>query len=187
MKHLIAAVIVTAIAVAVARCSSYGPAGSTVTGPLDQHCSLPDGGTRAQVTDFADCHPDGGDVTTVVYGPTLYNAEGDDDECKYHLKFSSSGIYENQDVNFTAMVTRKTDGMPAPVAKTSLEVFLNDMHPAPNSGQKSTENPAGTYRIGPIHFDAAGQWRIRFHIYEECSELLETSPHGHVAFYIAVP
>ena len=85
------------------------------------------------------------------------------------------------------MVTRKTDGMPAPVAKTSLEVFLNDMHPAPNSGQKSTENPAGTYRIGPIHFDAAGQWRIRFHIYEECSELLETSPHGHVAFYIAVP
>ena len=46
---------------------------------------------------------------------------------------------------------------------------------------------AGKHKIGPIHFDAAGQWTIRFHIYEECSELLETSPHGHVAFYIAVP
>jgi len=156
-------------------------------GALDQHCTLPDGGTRVQQTDPVACHPDGGDVTTVEYGPTLFNAEGDDDDCKYHVKFSSSAIYENQDVNFTAMVTRKTDGMPAPVAKTSLEVFLNDMHPAPNSGQKSTENPAGTYRIGPIRFDAAGQWTIRFHIYDECSELLETSPHGHVAFYISVP
>jgi len=187
MKHLIAAVIVTAIAVAVACSSNNGPPGMIVSGPADVHCTLPDGGTQVQPTDFADCHPDGGDVTTIVYGPTLFNAEADDDDCKYHVKFSSSAIYENQDVNFTAMVTRKTDGMPAPVAKTSLEVFLNEMHPAPNSGQKSTENPAGTYKIGPIHFDAPGQWTIRFHIYEECSELLETSPHGHVAFYISVP
>jgi len=187
MKHPIPALIVTVIAVAVARCSSNGPAGGTVMGALDQHCTLPDGGTRVQQTDPVACHPDGGDVTTVEYGPTLFNAEGDDDDCKYHVKFSSSAIYENQDVNFITIVTRKTDDMPAPVPKTSLNVFLNEMHPAPNSGQKSTENPAGTYKIGPIHFDAPGQWTIRFHIYEECSELLETSPHGHVAFYISVP
>ncbi len=86
-----------------------------------------------------------------------------------------------------AVTTRKTDGAPAAGAKTSLEVFLSDTHPAPNSNQRSTEGPAGTYAIGPVRFDAAGQWTVRFHLYEECSELLDTSPHGHVAFYIWVP
>ncbi len=185
MKHFaVAALILTAVGFA---CSSGGPAGSTVMGPLDSHCTLADGGRQVQETDSAACHPDGGTVITVDYGPTLYNAEADDDDCKYHVKFSSTEIHENSDVTFTAVATRKTDGAPAGGAKTSLEVFLNDTHPAPNSNQRSSEGPTGTYKIGPIHFDAPGRWTTRFHLYEECSELLETSPHGHVAFYIDVP
>jgi len=187
MKQLvIGAMILGAIAFA---CSSSGPAGSIVMGAVDSHCSPPDGGMIVQPTDPdpAVCHPDGGDVPPVVYGSTKFNAEADDDECKYHLKFSSTEIHENQNVTFTAVATRKTDGAAAGGAKTSLEVFLNETHPAPNSGQRSTEGPTGTYSIGPIRFDASGQWTIRFHLYEECSELLDTSPHGHVAFYILIP
>ncbi len=185
MKYfIVAALILTALAFA---CSSNGPAGSTVTGALDQHCTLPDGGVHVQETDPAACHPDGGTVTTVDYGPTLYNAEGDDDDCKYHVRFTSSSIYERQDVSFTAIATRKTDGAPAGAAKVSLEVFLSDTHPAPNSNQSTTEGPAGTYKIAPVRFDQAGRWTVRFHLYEECSELLDTSPHGHAAFYIDVP
>jgi len=182
-----AAMVIAALAIAVACSSSNnGPAGGPVMGALDTHCS-PDGGTVVQPTDPSACHPDGGDVPVVDYGPTLYNAEADDDNCKYHVNFTVTPVRQNQDVTFTAVAKRKTDGMAAAGAKTSLEVFLNDTHPAPNSGQRSTEAPAGTYNIGPIRFDQPGQWTVRFHLYEECSELLRTSPHGHVAFYISVP
>jgi len=189
MKLVTAAALVLAafaIAVACSSSSNNGPAGGPVMGALDTHCS-PDGGTIVQETDPNACHPDGGYVMTVDYGATNYNTAADDDDCKYHVSFSVTPVRENQDVTFTAMAKRKTDGLPAPGAKTSLEVFLNPTHPAPNSGQRSTEGPAGTYNIGPIHFDQPGQWTVRFHLYEECSELLDTSPHGHAAFYISVP
>jgi hypothetical protein len=185
---LITAIVLAGLAVAVACSNSNnGPSGGTIVGALDRHCTQPDGGTLVQATDVSACHPDGGTVTVVDYGPTNYNAEADDDDCKYHVSFSVPPIYKNQDVTFTALATRKTDGAPAAGARTSLEVFLSDTHPAPNSGQTSTEGPAGTYKIGPIHFDQPGQWTVRFHLYEECSELLATSPHGHAAFYVWVP
>jgi len=188
MKHMVVIALVLGTIAAVAACnSSNGPTGGVVTGALDQHCALADGGQQVQPTDPAACHPDGGMVTTVDYGSTKFNSESDDDDCKYHVKFTATTVQANQDVTFTAVATRKTDGAPAAGAKTSLEVFLSDTHPAPNSNQRSTEGPPGTYRIGPVRFDAAGQWTTRFHLYEECSELLDTSPHGHVAFYIWVP
>jgi hypothetical protein len=65
-------------------------------------------------------------------------------------------------------------------------VFLNDTHPAPNTDQKSTEGPDGTYRVGPIRFDGKGQWTVRFHFHEDCDDS-ETSPHGHAAFFVSVP
>ncbi len=188
MKHLVAiALVVAAVAVAGACNSNNGPTGGVVLGAVDRHCTLPDGGNQVQPTDPAACHPDGGMVTTVDYGPTLYNAEADDDDCKYHLAFTVTSVQENHDVDFTVVATRKRDGAPAAGAKTSLEIFLSETHPAPNSNQRSTEGPAGTYKIGPVRFDAQGQWTVRFHLYEECSELLITSPHGHGAFYIWVP
>src|SRR6266852_324596 len=165
-----AAILLAALAVAAACSSNNGTPRGTIVGALDRHCALPDGGT-----------------VTVNYGPTNYNTEADDDDCKYHVNFSVTPIYENQDVTFTAIATRKIDGMPATGAKTSLEVFLSNTHPAPNSNQRSTEGPAGTYKIGPIRFDQPYQWTVRFHLYEECSELLATSPHGHVAFHVWVP
>jgi len=189
MKHFAIAVLVV-IAVASA-CSSGGPVGGTVSGPLDTHCTLADGGVMAQETDPAACHPDIGkaDAGTAMYGPTQYNAEGDDDDCKYHVKFSYTAIRHGQDVSFTVTATRKTDGTPVTGANviTIPDVFLSETHPAPNTNRTTSEGPAGTYKVGPIRFDASGRWTIRIHLYEECADVLETSQHGHAAFYIDVP
>ena len=199
-----------------AACSSTGTAGSTgtgghtgtpggpVEGPADAHC-----GTKSQVTSEAACHPTagtGGNSSTASssattgaggstgaggeeseYGATLENAQGDDDDCKYHIAWTSTDIYQNTDVTFTVVATTKTDGKPVATGELDTEIFLNDTHPAPNSAKKVTESPAGTYKIGPVRFDKAGKWTVRFHIHEECSDLTEDSPHGHVAFFVNVP
>jgi hypothetical protein len=126
----------------------------------------------------------GGDMSE--YGATLHNSEGDDDECKYHLKWTTDTIGQNVDVRFQVVATTKADGKPLAGAPISAEVFLDDTHPAPNSGATTTETSPGTYVVGPIRFDAAGKWTVRFHIHEECNDG-ETSPHGHVAFFAQVP
>ena len=90
-------------------------------------------------------------------------------------------------MTFTAVVTGKADGKPLAVGDMDIEAFLNDTHPAPNSDTVITEAPTGTYKMGPIKFDAAGKWTVRFHIHEDCADLAEDSPHGHVAFFVNVP
>jgi hypothetical protein len=172
---------------AVVGCSdNAGPAGGPVSGPADLHCVAPDGGVIAQVTDLSTCHL-AADAGTTDYGATLYNSEGDDDDCKYHAKFTSTPIHRNQNVTFTVTATTKTDGQPATGADTLAEVFLNDTHPAPNSNQATTEKAGGVYDIGPILFDAQGRWTVRFHLHEDCQDATDDSPHGHIAFYIDVP
>ena len=121
------------------------------------------------------------------YGPTLYNSEADDDDCKYHVKFTATPIRRDQNVTFTVTATTLADGQAAAGANVGAEVFLNDTHPAPNSGQATNEKSGGVYDVGPIKFDAAGRWTVRFHLHEDCQDSTEDSPHGHVAFYIDVP
>jgi len=38
-----------------------------------------------------------------------------------------------------------------------------------------------------ITFDAAGDWTVRYHFYEDCNDAPEDSPHGHAAFLVHVP
>ena len=175
--------------------------GGPVDGPPDTHC-----GTTSQVVNAASCNPPpgvggtgtstgagaggttgaGGDASE--YGPTLPNAEADDDDCKYHLKWTATDIRQNTDVTFTAVATTKADGKPLAAGVLDLEVFLTDTHPAPNPPTKTTvkESPTGTYTIGPIRFDARGKWSVRFHIHEDCVDLTKDSPHGHAAFFVNV-
>jgi YtkA-like len=176
-----------------AACSSSG---GPITGPADSHC-----GSKAQPTSQSACQGGmggsssssssssgaGGAEMGGDYGATLENAEGDDDDCKYHVKFTSTDIGENKDVTFTVVVTNKADGKPTTGAKTAAELFLSDTHPGPNTDQKVTESPNGTYQVGPVRFDAPGKWTVRFHFFEDCSDLNEQSPHGHVAFFVNVP
>ena len=44
----------------------------------------------------------------------------------------------------------------------------------------------GIYQ-GTVVFNGPGEWTVRFHIHEECADLLPDSPHGHAAFHIDVP
>jgi hypothetical protein len=181
-------------AVAATDATDAAPTGGFVTGAADMHC-----GVKKQATSAASCHPDGGAAETDAgeagdggeeseYGATLFNSEGDDDDCKYHVVASaSSPIAQNMDVTFTVVVTKTADGMAATMAGVSSEVFLSPTHLGMVPAGDSTETPPGTYKIGPVRFDMPGQWTVRFHMYEGCSDLADDSPHGHVAFFVNVP
>jgi hypothetical protein len=180
-----------------AGCSSNGggptgPEGGPVTGALDMHCRDADGGVTAVVvgacmpggeTDAGE-PPDGGAVSE--YGATLFNAEGDDDECKYHVKWTATPIRQNTNVTFTVTLTKLADMTAATEAGMHAEVFLNDTHPA-QPPPEATESGGGTYKLGPVRFDAPGDWTVRFHFYEDCNDVPENSPHGHAAFFVRVP
>ena len=175
-----------AVLVSAACSGSDGPSGGPVTGAADTHCTLADGGVEAQPISLLSCAPSG-DAGMINYGPTRYNAEADDDDCKYHVKFTSSAVRRNTDVSFDVNAVVKSGGAAATSANLDLEVFLNPTHPAPNSGQHTVETGGGNYRIGPVRFDAPGQWKVRVHLHEECADEAPDSPHGHVAFFLDVP
>jgi hypothetical protein len=173
-----------------------GQTGGPITGAADTHCQGT-GGLMAQATNQAACHatidmsgpqPDmAGSGGGSDYGDTLYNAEGNDDDCKYHVKFTVTPVRKSSQVTFTVTATNLVTNQPVTGADISPEVFLSDTHPAPNSGSSTTESPPGTYTVGPILFDASGMWTVRFHFFENCTDALPDSPHGHAAFYINVP
>jgi YtkA-like len=162
-------------------CSGEEPQGGPVSGPVDAHCA-----GNAQAVDLATCHANV-PPSEPDYGPTVYNSEADDDDCKYHVKFTSTPIRKDEDVTFTVTATTLSDAQPATGANVLAEIFLSDTHPAPNSGQATTEKPGGIYDVGPVRFDQSGRWTVRFHLHDECQDSTEDSPHGHVAFYIDVP
>jgi hypothetical protein len=173
-----------------------GSGGGPVVGPADAHCVA----KAAQPVDQPDCTAvvDAGGTGGAgpAYGATMYGAAGDDDDCKYHLTWTASPIAENRNVTFTVSATYLTQGQPNPPACSGCavpgaaalaEVYLNDTHPAPNTPQRTTEGPAGTYVIGPVQFDAPGTWTVRFHLFPNCSDHAADSPHGAAAFFVAVP
>ena len=177
----------------VLACSNDGGScpspGGPVTAAPDTHCVAPDGGAIVQSVDPAACHPDAGPDggSTTDYGPTVDNASADDDDCKYHVSWTSTSVCESTGVVFTVVATNKTDGSPLVGGNVEAEVFLSLTHPAPTPYVTATEGPPGTYVMQPVRFDAPGEWTIRFHFHEECVDLTEDSPHGHVAFHVNVP
>jgi hypothetical protein len=127
--------------------------------------------------------------------------ESDDDDCKYHVTWTSTPICEGTGgVTFTVTAVHKTDGTPVAgipmgiMAETFIPTTLDaacdtqSMHPGPNTGVYLPETPAGSgiYQ-GSVQFDMAGIWTVRWHLHEECLDLLPDSPHGHAAFRITVP
>ncbi len=171
-----------------------GPVGGPVTGTQDSHCgttkqawslascqSSPDAGTPdAAATDAAE--PDGG---ASEYGETMFNQVGADDECKYDVSWTATSVYRDTDVTFTVTVKSRTDGTAVLDAEPDVEAFLGTSHAAPSTG-KSTEKGGGVYTIGPVRFDQAGKWTVRFHFFDRCIDG-PTSPHGHAAFFVSVP
>ncbi|HEY4015880.1 MAG TPA: hypothetical protein VGM06_21235 [Polyangiaceae bacterium] len=193
-------------------CASPGGPASVEAGGADMHCD----GVPPQPISLASCMvlpdaagDDGGDTSAPdagpplpcgedgpSYGSTMYGTSGDDDDCKYHVSYSVGGICENEGVFFVVTATQLANNMPLTGADPLIEVCLNDTHPSPGVdapppaghqvAREDSANP-GTYTIGPIQFDVAGKWTIRFHFYETCYDTLDDSPHGHAAFFMDVP
>jgi hypothetical protein len=169
------------------------------TGSADTHCAP----SIVQTTNQASCFGmvDAGEsdvdagVEACEYGDTVFGMAADDDDCKYHFAWTSTPICEGEGgVLFTVVVTNKTDGSPVTGANMRAETFVTmrdacdvtTSHPGPNTFAHFTEGAAGTY-TGAIQFDQAGQWTVRFHVFEECQDAPADSPHGHVAFRLTVP
>jgi hypothetical protein len=194
LRGTLAAVSATAI-LALGGCGSSspsGPVGGPVTGALDMHCV--ENGEQVKepigecLTGAVAADPDAGaEDPSGDYGETQFNAEGDDDDCKYHVSWTATPIRVDSNVTFTVVATRLFDDAPATGAGIRPEVFLNSTHPAPSPSKGASESPTGTYKVGPIRFDTPGRWTVRFHFYEDCNDAPEDSPHGHVAFFVDVP
>jgi hypothetical protein len=164
----------------------------------DKHC-IDDNDKKQEVNESACPMPadaaipseDDGGVSD--FGPTLKGSEGDDDDCKYHLKWTTTCITENTDFTVTVTITDKVDGKPVVTTpgKLDYELYLEsngDAHLAPNTNPKyRTTSTPGTYTLGPLRVDKAGEWTLRFHIRPDCVDLTEDSPHGHAAFFVKVP
>ena len=169
---------------------------AAVAGPASTLCS----GKPVVVVNPAVCHveedaghghePDAGEpdagAPASEYPDTLYGSEGDDDDCKYHVKWQSTAVAIGSDVTFAIVATTRSDNAPLAGATPYAEIFLDETHPAPNTPAKTVETSPGNYTIGPVRFDKAGNWTVRFHFHDECTDS-EESPHGHVAFFVKVP
>lgn len=198
--------------------SPSGALGGPVLGDEDAHCA----GRPAVEVDPAACHadaPEEGDgeggasgegeqtegaggsncnqTRDAEYGQTLPNSEGDDDDCKYHVSWTSTPIRLNQDVTFT--VTTKDLATDQPLESLAgehklplsrVEVYQpcepTRLGPAQNADAAFAETAPGVYEAGPLRFDQPGRWVVRFHFYEQCNDG-EGSPHGHVAFFVDIP
>jgi hypothetical protein len=169
---------------------------AAVAGAADTHCA----DVPVVVVDPAVCHAtaevdaghdhDAGEADAGApmeeSAAVLYGSEGEDDDCKYHVKWTSSPVAKDTDVTLAIVTTYRKDSSPVTGAAPYAEIFLDDTHPGPNTAVKTTETSPGNYTIGPVRFDASGKWTVRFHFSADCADAVN-SPHGHVAFFVNVP
>ena len=121
--------------------------------------------------------------------PTLHGNEGDDDQCKYHVKVAIDGTAKNQDVYFTLTATNLGDGSPVKDndPTPAVDVFLTAMHLAPKTDVKSMMTSPGAFKVGPVRFDQCGEWTARFHFFNHCGNDFLDSPYANIAFFVNVP
>lgn len=169
-----------------------------VSGEADNHCMGVDpivvNQASCDVTDVPDAGAgsDDGGASDGGTGelPVHFGSSSDDDDCKYHASFTTTPVLVNATVTFNVTVTKLADNSPATKANVALEAYLaDDPFTLIANGTKTTETPAGSgkYVLTPIKFGKSGRWVVRFHFYEMCADILDDSPHGHVAFYYDVP
>ena len=133
------------------------------------------------------------------YGDTLFDSAGDDDECKYHVSWTSTPVEKGKPFTLTVSATSLATGEPlehiaaqdpGKPALSRIEPFLpcQPSHPTPTKDYEApvTEISPGTFTVGPVVFDESGRWAIRYHFYEECFNNV-TTPHAHIAFFVNVP
>jgi len=168
---------------------NHNPDAATEDSGVADEAGVDAGDTDASMSAYH-LYPRHGDEDHTTTGETdpdvRFGTSASDDDCKYRVEWSSAAGSADHQTIFTVKVTNAADGTPVTGANPSAEVFLSDTHPAPNSGQTASETSPGVYTVGPVEFDETGRWTVRFHFFESCADS-ETSPHGHVAFYVTAP
>ena len=195
-----------------------GAPGGAWAGPADTHCEDTDGGEMRQVTETSGCcaapddagndggytetcnanyvvasGPDNGTCCGNAYGPTMWNNQGSDDDCKYDVSWSSTPICLGAPVYFTVHANLRVgatsfgSGAPLTGAGPYIEAILDCSTPASATQPPPVEFQPGVYQVGPIVFPDPGVWSVRFHFNEHCNDLVPYSPHGHAAFWVLVP
>ena len=212
LRHFFALALTSGLLVN-AGCSSdddktpTGPLGGPVTGTADAHCTS---GTPVEVVADACTVPGGekaqggapgapadcNETHDDEYGETQFNSEADDDDCKYHVSWTSTPIRLDQDVTVTLTTSNLTTHQPVEALAdrkrplSRVEVYQpcdpTRRGPLQNSKAEFTETAPGVYTGGPLRFDQKGRWVVRYHFYEQCFDG-EGSPHGHIAFFVDVP
>jgi hypothetical protein len=117
---------------------------------------------------------------------TRFGSAAEDDDCKYHVEWTSTPVTKDADVTFAVTATHRATAAAVTAAALESEVYLDDTHPAPDTDIQTIETAPGHYTLGPVRFDAPGRWTIRLHVASECNDAVR-SPHGHVAFFVNVP
>jgi hypothetical protein len=170
---------------------------AAVPGVDDTHCIELDGGNGAtmhQAVNAASCRSPNPSGTASsldaggagAYGGTHYNTQAYDDDCKYLVRWQSTSTIVRKDVYFQVSASALTDNTAVSGAAPKIDAFLTDVHSMLPSDQSATESTPGTYVIGPIKFDAPGNWTVRFNFHPECDNGTPDSPRGFAAFYVAV-
>ena len=172
---------------AYASCASPGKA---TAGTYNNHCATQnpdDGGVLSTVDEPGQLHAgrrrtDNGDAAPqCAYGDTMYGRvgigvdggavagaiEGDDDDCKYHVSWTSTPICEGSGgVEFTVTAIKQTDGTPVTGGMYMMEAFTttpadagtvpgcddSSLHPSPTTDASMTETAAGTgvYKVNMV-------------------------------------
>jgi hypothetical protein len=157
--------------------------------PVGDDAASGDGATSDDAGDIGDGGPTG-NCDPAEYGATMFGTKGSDDDCKYDVEWTSTNICEGGNgVYFTVVAKKRTDESPLTGASPYIEAVQSCVHGAANGPVPfaSVENPPGTYRMGPVVFDRPGGWVVRFHFFGDCEDSVETTPHGHAAFFVTVP
>ncbi|TNF38394.1 MAG: hypothetical protein EP329_00565 [Deltaproteobacteria bacterium] len=157
------------------------PEGGPVAGDADLHC-----GTKVVVLapDACTAEDDGGPAEV----DPRYNGEGEDDDCKYHVTWTATNACFEADAYFEITLSSRFGNAPQVGAAPRIEGHLaNDVgHTLVDADQRSVELGGGRYRVGPVRFDATGEWVVTFHLYEDCNHT-ESSPRGSISFLVDVP
>lgn len=167
-------------------------AGARTDAAPDDHCRTAEGASIAQpVTTCAaepsdDAGPDDTDPPVEEEVAPHEGTEADDDDCKYHVKLTADCLSRDRDVTLMMTATTLSDAtqVTGDLANMYIEASLDGL-PPPNTTRMPSESN-GVYSF-PIRFDRSGRWTVRVHLFGECSDLVETSKHAHVGFFVDVP
>ena len=175
-----------------AACTTDEHSDAAGAGGAAPDSNAPDGASDGGASATNDCNLTHDDE----YGDTRYNSDADDDDCKYHVAWTSTPVALNQDVTFKVTASAKKDNSPleglttGSNALSSVEVYIPcaSTHRPPDADFKASisESAPGVYTAGPFRFDKPGRWVVRFHFYGQCNDQ-QDSPHGHAAFFVDVP